>query len=420
MRIEKLFLHRVQDVPADVKTTGHRLMLRGGYAHQTAAGIYTLSSIGLKACRNIMEIIRQELDSFGCQEVSMPVLSPEALWKETGRDNIDILLKIKTHSGTDMVLNLSHEEVVVDYARGALQSYRQLPLMLYQFQTKYRDELRPRAGLIRCREFTMKDAYSFNADEKSLDETYERFRSAYFTIFEKAGLKGVFDVKASGGDMADEYSHEFQWISEVGEDFFYICDKCGFRANKEILTGGDKDAPDVSVCSECGDKLEKKRGVEVGNIFRQGQKFTGPMKMRFSDRDGTEKTPFMGAYGIGIGRLFGCILESSGEEGRAVFNLAVAPYKVHVIALGDTAAEAEKLYDTLTRAGVEAIIDATDARAGSKFADADLLGAPIRAILSDKNIAAGIVEMKYSGIDRVLPESLPLSTAAEKIIEMIE
>jgi prolyl-tRNA synthetase len=424
MRIESLFLRRMRDLPEDAETPGHRLALRGGWIHQTAAGIYTYSSIAWKALRNIEEVVRAELDAIGCQEILMPVLSPISLWEETGRDKIDVLLRFKTHVGTEMTFNLSHEEVVVDYARANIQSYRQLPFTLYQFQTKYRDELRPRAGLLRCREFLMKDGYSFHANRSDLDKVYGDILGAYHRIYARLGLEGVVDVEALGGDMADENSHEFQWLSPVGEDSIYICDACSFRANKEILTGGDKDAGDVAKCPKCGAPLRKVRAVEVGNIFRLGEKYTRPMKVSFAAADGSAKTPVMGCYGIGISRTFGCFLEQSKEEGRAIFKLAVAPYKVHVIALGldgRVVAAAEKLYGALKSAGIEAIIDATDARAGSKFADADLLGAPVRAIVSEKNLAAGQVEMKYSGIDSVaLPASLPLDCAAEKIIELVK
>jgi prolyl-tRNA synthetase len=418
MRIEGLFLRRMRDLPAEAETSGHRLALKGGWIHQTAAGIYTYSSIAWKAMRNIEEIVRSELDALDCQEILMPVLSPISLWEETGRDKIDVLLRFKTHVGTEMTFNLSHEEVVVDYARSSVQSYRQLPFTLYQFQTKYRDELRPRAGLLRCREFLMKDGYSFHADKADLDRVYTDILNAYHRIYKRLGLDGVIDVEALGGDMADENSHEFQWLSPVGEDTIYVCDACGYRANKEVLEGSAG-----AVCPKCGARMSEKRAVEVGNIFRLGDKYTRPMKVSFAAEDGSRKIPVMGCYGIGISRTFGCLLESSGDEGRAVFNMAVAPYKVHVVALGTdnkVIAAANKLYDALKSAGIEVVIDATDERAGSKFANADLLGAPVRAILSEKNLAAGLVEMKYSGMDSAgLAPSLPLDGAVEAIIDIV-
>ena len=423
MKIENLFLRRMRDLPEDAQTPGHRLALKGGWIHQTAAGVYVYSGIALKAIRNIEEVVRQELDAVGCQEILMPVLSPVSLWEETGRADIDVLLRFKTRAGAEMAMNPTHEEVVVDYARTNIQSYRQLPFTLYQFQTKYRDELRVKAGLLRCREFLMKDAYSFHADDASLDAVYDGIMGAYERIYRRLGLDGVVMVEAPGGDIAGQNSHEFQWPSPVGEDTIYICDACGFKSNKEILTDGDKDARDVECCPECGGSLRSVRAVEVGNIFRLGDKYARPMKVSFTAEDGTQKTPVMGCYGIGISRTLGCLLENSSDEGRAVFNMAVAPYKVHVIALGTDEKviyAANRLHDSLAAAGIEVIIDATDARAGSKFADADLLGAPVRAVLSDKNLSSGLIEMKYSGIGDAYPATIPLDNAAQKIIDIIK
>jgi prolyl-tRNA synthetase len=423
MRIENLFLNRMRSLPAEAETTGHRLALKGGYIYQTAAGIYTYSTIAWKALRNIEAVIRDELDRIGCQEILMPVLSPLSLWEETGRDKIDVLLKFKTHVGTEMTFNLSHEEVAVDYARTNIQSYRQFPFTLYQFQTKYRDELRPRAGLLRCREFLMKDAYSFHATEKSLDYVYGEMLKAYHRIYGRLGLKGVIDVEAPGGDMSDRNSHEFQWLSEAGEDSIYICDACGFKSNKEILTGGDKEASDVASCPVCGAALRKERGVEVGNIFRLSDKYTKPMKVSYTDEDGGNRIPVMGCYGIGVSRTLGCIFEQSGDESKAAFNPEVAPYKAHVISIGQSESargEAERLYEGLIAAGIEVVIDATDDRAGSKFANADLLGAPIRAIISEKNLADGITEMKYSGIETDAPASMKTGQTLDGITRILK
>jgi prolyl-tRNA synthetase len=421
MRIESLFVNRQRDLPDDAQTSGHRLSLKGGYIHRTAAGIYVLSPIGWAAARNIEDIVRDELDRIGCQEILMPVLSPVSLWEETGRDKIDVLLKFKTHVGTEMTLNLSHEEVVTDYARGAVQSYRQLPFALYQFQTKYRDELRPRAGLLRCREFMMKDAYSFHADEASLDKTYAELLAAYHRIYKRVGLEGVVDVEALGGDMADQNSHEFQWLSPVGEDTVYICDECGFRSNKEILTG-DKNAADIVKCPKCGADLRIARAVEVGNIFRLGDKYTKAMGVSFNDEKGVQKTPVMGCYGIGITRTLGCLLEASESDSRAVFNLEVAPYKVHIVSLGSDSgvvAAAEELYSKLSSAGIKVLIDSTGDRAGSKFANADLLGAPVRVVSSEKNLARKVFEVSYSGV-KPGPAELKIEDSAGFIEKLVK
>ncbi|MDR0449179.1 MAG: hypothetical protein LBG89_01810 [Rickettsiales bacterium] len=440
MRIENLFIKREKELPSDATTSGHKLSLRGGFVHQTAAGIYTYSSIGWAAVQNISNIIRDEMNKVGAQEIFMPVLSPASLWKETNRENIDVLLKFKNRSGQELALNPTHEEIVVDYARSALQSYKQLPFALYQIQDKYRDEARARAGIMRGREFLMKDAYSFHATEADLDETYAKILEAYKRIFKRIGLDNVIDVLAPGGDMSSRFSHEFQWLNETGEDIIYICENnnsplagesqsakrdavggqgdCTYRSNKEILTNGDKDAEDVLVCPKCGGKLTAHRAVEVGNIFRLGDKYSRPMKLEYTDETGARKNPVMGCYGIGVSRCLGALFEQSGSDSKAVFNLETAPYKVHIITLGaDESArkEAEKLYTELTKAGVATIIDATDDRAGSKFANADLLGAPIRIISSDKNIANGSFEIKSD----LLPAALPIADAFKKIIAII-
>ena len=392
MRIENLFIKRTKELPADATTNGHKLALKGGYVHQTGAGIYTYSHLGFKVMQNIERIIRQKLDAIGCQEINMPVVSPLSLWKETGRENIDVLLKVKTRSGMDVVINPTHEEIATDYLRSILQSYKQLPLSpnslcLYQIQTKYRDELRARAGLIRCREFMMKDAYSFHTNEEDLNKFYEIMKQIYVEIYKNIGIKNFVVAEAPGGDMSDSLSHEYQMISDSGEDTIYTCEKCNVSFNKEVLEGQTE-----SVCPHCGGKLYSRRGIEIGNIFKQEAKYSIPMNVSFTDENGQKQTPLMGAYGIGVSRVFGCLLEQAGTDAKAVFNMAVAPYKVHIIAIGDgkPAELANGLYEKLSADGIDVIIDTTDDRAGSKFANADLIGAPIRAIISPKNIDAGI------------------------------
>ena len=425
MEIEKLFIKRMKELPSDATTSGHRLALKGGYIHQTGSGLYTYSPLGFKVLKNIEDIIRQELDAIGCQEMNMPIVSPLSLWKETGRENIDVLLKFKIRSGMDAVVNPTHEEIVTDYVRNVLQSYKQLPLSpsslcLYQIQTKYRDELRARAGLIRCREFMMKDAYSFNISWEDLDSFYNIMLNAYHKIYKRLGLDNVIDILAPTGDMGGKISHEFQMISDIGEDTIYICSSCDYRANKEVLT--DADAEDILICPKCGNKLKKLRGVEVGNIFQLGDKYTKSMGVSYLDQEGKKQTPIMGCYGIGVSRVFGCLLEQSCDESKTVFNLEVAPYKVHIISIGDEQPKtlANDLYNYLLSAGIETMIDTTDDRAGSKFANADLIGAPIRVIVSPKNIEHGVVEMKYSGLQKQYPDTFKIDEVKDKIIEIIK
>ncbi len=424
MKIENLFIKRTKELPSEATTKGHKLSLKGGYIHQTGAGIYTYSPLGFKLLMNVERIIREEMNAIGSQEMNMPVVSPLSLWKETDRENIDVLLKFKTRAGVEAVINPTHEEVITDYARGILQSYKQLPLFptslcLYQIQTKYRDELRARAGLMRCREFMMKDAYSFHQNWADLESYYNVVLEAYVKIYNKLGLKEVISVLAPSGDMGGKISHEFQMLSETGEDTLYICKECSYRANKEVLT--DKEADDILICPECGKSLKAIRGVEVGNIFQLGDKYSAAMKLRYTDTEGKPTSPIMGCYGIGVSRVMGCLLEQSESETKATFNLAVAPYKVHIISIGEgeQVIKATELYSQLKASGIEVILDTTDDRAGSKFANADLIGAPIRAIISSKTLERAGFEMKYSGLTTETPDFISIDNAFDFIMTLI-
>lgn len=425
MKIENLFIKRMKELPADAITTGHKLALKGGYIHQTGAGLYTYSPIGFKLRMNIEQIVREELNAINYLEMMMPVVSPISLWRETERENIDVLLKFKTRAGVEAVMNPTHEEVIVDYVRSILQSYKQLPLSpnslcLYHIQTKYRDELRVRAGLLRCREFTMKDAYSFHTSYEDLEAFYNITLDTYHKIYKRIGLKNVIAILAPGGDMSEKLSHEFQMISDIGEDTIYTCSDCDYKSNKEVLT--DKEAEDILVCPECGGKLNSIRGVEVGNIFQLGDKYTKAMKVNYTDENGETKTPVMCCYGIGISRVMGCVLEQGESEAKAMFNMAIAPYKVHIISIGEDEkiiALADKLYNDLTSHNIEVIIDNTDDRAGSKFANADLIGAPIRAIISSKNLEKGCFEMKYSGLANEYPLEISIDTIFKEVSSII-
>lgn len=385
MHINNIFIKRLHTLPSDADTKGHQIALKGGYIYQTGAGVYTFTPLGIKVLRNIENIVRTEMNKLDCQEILMPVTSPASLWKESDRYNsVDVLLKFKNRANNDFVLNPTHEEIVSDYARFCLESYKQLPFSLYQIQTKYRDELRVRAGLIRCREFIMKDAYSFHRDWDDLNEFYNKMLLAYEKIYKLIGLDNIVSVLAPTGDMGGKISHEFQMISPVGEDTIYICSSCSYKSNKEMFV----DQNEEQKCPNCGKILEKKRGVEIGNIFQLGDKYTKSMNVTYMDEDGTKKHPIMGCYGIGIGRSFACILEQA-ELGKYVWNKLIAPYKVHIVTIGSSQEISNisgKIYKYLLVHNIETIIDDTEDRPGSKFANADLMGAPIRIIVSERNI----------------------------------
>ncbi len=393
MKIEKLCVNRLYGDVAGATTRGHKIAVKGGYIYQTFQGGYTLTPLGWSVVHKIENIIRDEMNAIDGQEILMPVVCTADLWRETGRyDSMSVIAKFKGASGADYLICPTHEEVVTDYARSVLTSYRQLPFMLYQIQTKFRDELRVRAGLIRTREFIMKDAYSFHETQEDLEKYYKRCFDAYYRIFRRCGLKNFTDVMSATGDMGGKVAHEFQLINEMGEDTLYICD-CGFRANKEL------EDTDTTKCPKCGKELKRVRGIEIGNIFQLGKKYTDSMHVTYTAADGSEQTPIMGCYGIGVGRTMAAIIEESADDNGPIWNMETAPFAVEVIGLVDkenkTLPLAEKIYDELKKAGIEVLLDNRDNRAGEKFADADLVAAPIRVIVSQKNLEQNKLEIKY-------------------------
>ena len=421
MKIEQLCVKRLYGDVAGATTRGHKIAVKGGYIYQTFQGGYTLTPLGWNVVHKIENIIRAEMDTIEGQEILMPVVCTADIWRETGRyDSMDsVIAKFKGSSGADYLICPTHEEVVTDYARSVLTSYRQLPFMLYQIQTKFRNELRVRAGLIRTREFIMKDGYSFHETQEDLEKYYKRCFDAYYRLFRRCGLKNITDVMSSTGDMGGKIAHEFQLINEMGEDTLYICD-CGFRANKEL------EETDSSVCPKCGKQLNKVRGIEVGNIFQLGKKYTDSMHMTYTDANGEEKTPIMGCYGIGVTRVMAAIIEESADDNGPVWNMETAPFEVEVIGLTDkenkTLPLAEKIYNDLKAQHIEVLLDNRDCRAGEKFADADLIAAPIRLIISEKNLAQNKIEVKYrvNNYDTAkLPDSLDVDNYIKTIQDLI-
>ena len=413
MKIENLCVKRLYGDVAGATTAGHKMAVKAGYIYQTFQGGYTLTPLGWRVVRNIENIIRDEMDAVDGQEILMPVVSGAELWRESGRyDTVDVLAKFKGRGGAEYVLNPPHDEVVTDFVKSVLTTYRQLPFMVYQIQTKFRDELRVRAGLIRTREFIMKDAYSFHTSQADLEKYYYRVLDAYKRVFARCGLRNVVDVLSSTGDMGGSIAHEFQLINEMGEDTIYLCD-CGFRANKEKIEEGKE------ICPKCGAPMHKVRGIEIGNIFQLGTKYSASMHLTYTADDGTEQNPIMGCYGIGVGRTMAAILEESADEYGPRWNMATAPFAVQVIALtdkdGKTNATAEKIYNDLRAAGIETLLDTRDARAGEKFADADLIAAPVRLIISTKNLANGVAEVKYR-VNDMDTSGMPTSFALDTVV----
>ena len=411
---------RIGDI-ADATTKGHKIALKGGYIHQTFQGGYTLSPLGYKVCAKIENIIRDEMNKIGGQEILMPVVSGANLWLESGRyDTVDVLAKFKGRSGANYVLNPTHEEVVVDFVKTVLDTYKQLPFMVYQIQTKFRDELRSRAGLIRTREFRMKDAYSFHETQEDLEQYYQKCLDAYYRIFKRIGLKKVIDVKSDNGDMGGNISHEFMLVHPIGEDTIFICD-CGYRANKETI----KD--DSHICPCCQKEMKDYRGIEIGNIFQLGDKYSKSMNLEYMASNGDVKNPIMGCYGIGIGRAFASILEESADDFGPVLNVETAPFTVEVIGMPDKSGVVtkmcEKVYNTLMSENIDTLLDNRDVRVGEKFADADLIAAPIRIIVSTKNLNNNVLEIKYRVNNKdtsELKKEIAVDGFAEEIKQLID
>jgi prolyl-tRNA synthetase len=542
MRLSQLFFTTLRDDPADAEMASHRLLVRGGYLRQLGSGIYSLLPLGFRVQQRVEQVIREEMDAIGGQEMEMPVVHPADLWRETGRyDQIGPeMARFKDRAGRDMVLAMTHEEVVADLLRDIVQSYRQLPLVLYHFQTKFRDEPRARGGLIRVREFVMKDSYSCDADEEGLDRSYERHHRAYERIFRRLGVEAIA-VASDVGMMGGSGAHEFMVLNEHGEDTLVLCDACGYAANQQVaavrkpevepeepmpaeeietpgtdtiaslatllgvptsrtakaafFVGGDgrlltaivrgdfevnetklvnalavagglrpaqadeiraagmepgygspigagetvvvvdelvarapnlvaganrpgvhlrnvnagRDyTPDVvaditsaragDACPTCGSPVRLANGIEVGNIFKLGTKYTQALGATFLAEDGTRRPVIMGSYGIGLGRAMACVVEAHHDDKGIAWPLEVAPYRAHLVAIGalrDYAVReaAEDLYARLTEAGIAVLYDDRDESPGVKFTDAELLGMPTIVTISSRSMAAGGVEV---------------------------
>lgn len=563
MKLEKLVGERFKERPADCVIDSHAIMVKGGYIKYMANGIYSSYLPLRRIVRKIEQILREEMDKIDGQEVQFPVVMPASLWDESGRyDSIgDELLRFTDRNNAKMVLGMTHEEAAVHLVREYAQSYTKYPFMIYQIQTKFRDEARPRAGLIRVREFTMKDAYSFHTSQEDLEQYYEKCHAAYERIFERVGVPEVVSVKSDSGMMGGNISHEFMLLTQVGEDSIVLCDSCDYRANMEaaenisdiardaesaalekvytpnvhtiedvcnffgdetknsckavvyqqnvddkyvvlfirgdlevnetklvnflgeqvhaaviteecglnagyigpvnLKVNGDavvlydkslegrnnlscganeaehhykgldmkRDVPNAEyhdfakiqeggICPKCGKKTVKiSRGIEVGNIFQLGTKYTKSMNMTYVDANGESKTPIMGCYGIGVGRLAASVCEAHHDEYGPIWPKAIAPWQVHLCAVRvddeEVRAYADKLYEDLQNAGIEVIYDDRSVRAGVMFADADLLGIPLRIIVSPKNMKQGVVEV--ASRDKTLKTQIPLENVMEEI-----
>ncbi len=563
MLLSQLLGERYKEKPSDATLASYIYLLRGGYIRQVANGIFSLLPPAKRASQKIEKIIREEMDRVGGQEVLFPVVLPADLWQESGRfESVGSeLLRFKDRFGRDMLLGMTHEEAAVHLARSEAKSYLKYPFMIYQIQTKFRDEPRPRAGLIRVREFTMKDAYSFHTSQEDLLRYYDIVHDAYVRIFERVGMKNVISIKSDSGMMGGQTAHEFMYLSDGGEDSIVLCDHCGYKANMEVaactlppvggaeqpieevhtpgadtiealcevlgvrpeqtmkatvftredngqpllifirgdlqvneakvkkLLGTDiypltdyenvdlcfgylgayqlkadgvqvlfdqslkgetnlacganrpdyhlkgisvpRDLPDAqfhdlakvnegALCPECGRPLRISRGIEVGNIFQLGTKYTKSMNMTYTDENGKLQTPIMGCYGIGVGRLLACIIEDNHDDYGPIWPKSVAPWSVHICALNNSVEEirttAQELYDRLSPK-YDTLLDDRDAAPGVQFADADLLGAPVRVIVSKRNLANGEVEIVTR--DKSVQKKVKVAEAEAAVAELL-
>ncbi len=566
MKVSALLGERFKEAPSSCAIDSHKLMVRGGYMKYVGNGIYSLFTPAKRIAKKIENIIREEMDNIDGQEVLFPVVMPASLWEESGRYYSigSELCRFKDRSGNGMVLGMTHEEAAVHLARNTAGSYTQYPFMIYQIQTKFRDEPRARGGLIRVREFTMKDAYSFHTSTEDLERYYDRCFKAYERIYKRAGAKNVVAVKSDSGMMGGSISHEFMLLTDIGEDSIAICPECGYRANMEVAECSVENEPgevlplekvstpgvktieelekflsldaakfakavvyrrnkddsyvvvfirgdlevnetklrnllkeeiypaavitedsgivagfigpvglskkctavfdsslkginslvcganeegfhytgmnierdvgaveyadvakifDGAVCPACSKPvITVKRGIEVGNIFQLGTKYTEAMNMTYLDRDGEAKHPIMGCYGIGVGRLMASVCEESHDDYGPIWPISIAPWQVEICNLRCTdekvSAVSDALYEELCENGVEVLYDDRDVRPGSMFADADLFGIPVRAVVSPKTCERGVVEISLR--DKSLKTEFALDSAASEIKKLVK
>ena len=392
MYYSKLFGKTSKTVSADEESVNAQFLIRGGFVNKQMAGVYNYLPLGLRVLTKIQNIVREEMTAIGGNEILMPALTQEESYKTTGRDNLYPFFRTEGPGGAKYMLNPTHEEVVTPLVQKYLFSYQDLPLSVFQIQNKFRNEARAKSGILRGREFNMKDLYSFHANEESLNEFYEVAKAAYHKIYARLGLGDLTVLTFASGGAFSRYSHEFQTICDVGEDTVYLCEKCHVGINKEIIT-------DQTSCPECGNvDLVEKKGIEVGNIFKLGTRFTDAFEFKYLDSEGKEQPIPMGCYGIGPSRIMGTLVEIFHDDKGIIWPEAVAPFKYHLLALGkedETFAEAEKIYKNLISEGVEVLYDdRRNITAGEKFADADLIGLPIRLVVSKKTLAENSVELK--------------------------
>ena len=389
MRFSKTFIKTLREAPKDETAKNGALLTRAGYIHKEMAGVYDYLPLGLRVIENIKTIIREELNKLGCEEVLLSALQNPELWEKTGRfsdSEVDIWFKTELSAGGVLGLAPTHEEPLTNMLRTYVSSYKDLPLYIYQFQTKFRNELRAKSGILRGREFLMKDLYSFHASEEDLDKFYDEVEKAYGRIFDRLGIgDSTFETFASGGIFA-KYSHEFQTFLPVGEDTVYYNNDKSIVLNEDVLN--DEVMADLGVSRE---ELTETTAAEVGNIFKLKFKYSEPLGLKFVDESNTQQNVYMGCYGIGVSRLMGVIAEMFADEKGLVWPESIAPFKYYLVGIGDEGMKkAEEFYEKHEE---EILFDDRDLRPGEKFADSELIGIPYRVVISGKTLENGSAEL---------------------------
>ena len=410
--MSQLFTKTRKDAPADEVARNAQLLIKAGFVHKEMAGVYAFMPLGLRVLENIKRIVREEMDAVGGQEVQMTVLQPKEIFEKTDRwddKKVDNWFKTKLTNGTELGMGLTHEEPIVDMLADYVSSYKDLPVLVYQIQTKFRNELRAQAGLLRGREFVMKDMYSFARSQDEHQEIYEKVAQAYDRVYERLGIGDItYRTYADGGIFTSRFSDEFQMLSEIGEDTIFVDKAKKIAVNQEVI-----DDERLSTTGIDKTQLQEYKAIEVGNIFPLESKYTDALGVFFTDKEGVQQKIIAGCYGIGVSRLVGALAEHFADEKGLVWPANLAPFRVYLVQLGEVSDEAKKLYDELSGMGFSVLWDDRDSRAGEKFADADLMGIPHRIVLSQKTIEQGKLEYKA----RTESESKMLTK--EEIIKLI-
>lgn len=395
MRQSKLFTKTRKEAPADETSKNAELLIRAGFVHKEMAGVYAYLPLGLKVMNKISNVIREEMNNLGALEMKLTVLQDSEIWKKSGRwsdDVVDNWFKTNLKSGGELGLGFTHEEPLTDILKNHISSYKDLPVAAYQIQAKFRNELRAKSGVMRGREFLMKDMYSFSKNEEEHNAFYKEVQKAYKKVYDRLGIGHLTYMTFASGGTFSKYSHEFQTLTGAGEDTIYIDEETGIAVNQEVLN--DEVLASLNLSKE---KLVEKKAVEVGNIFTLGHKYSEPLELKYKDESGKDQFVFMGSYGIGPSRIMGTIAEVLSDEKGLIWPKEVSPFAVHLISAGNdenVLKTSEDLYEKLSAKGVEVLFDDRDVSAGEKFADADLIGIPLRVIVGKRSLEEGAIEIK--------------------------